>query len=70
MPSFSETWLPYIYLYGVGGIFFLAGMIIARKSNALDITKKKHRYWYKVLIFGYLYFMIIHALLIIAALYW
>lgn len=70
MPSFSETWLPYIYLYGVGGIFFVVGLIIARKSKALDITKKRHRFWYKVLIFGYLYFMLFHALSIIAALYW
>lgn len=41
MPSFSATWLPYIYLYAVGGFFFVAGLIIARKSNALDMSKKK-----------------------------
>ena len=70
MPSFSATWLPYIYLYVVGGIFFVAGIIIARKSNALDLSKKKHRYWYKVMLFGFFYFMVLHALLIIAALYW
>ena len=69
MPSFFQSWLPFIYLYGVGGLFFLTGMIIIRKSGAIDMKKKTHRYWWKVLIFGYIYFMIIHALLTIFALY-
>ncbi|NUN10438.1 MAG: hypothetical protein HUU54_14785 [Ignavibacteriaceae bacterium] len=70
MPTFSETWLPYIYLYGVGGLFFLVGMIIIRKSKSLDLNKRQHRWWKKVLIFGFLYFMIVHFIMIIAALYW
>lgn len=70
MPSFSETWLPYIYLYVVGGTFFVAGIIIARKSNALDLSQKRHKLWYNVMVFGFFYFMLFHALLIIAALYW
>lgn len=70
MPSFFNTWLPFIYLYGVGGIFFFAGMILIRKLKGIDMRKKKHRFWWKVMFFGYFYFMIIHALLIIAALYW
>lgn len=69
MPSFFESWLPFIYLYGVGGAFFLTGMIIIRKSGAIDLQKKKHRFWWKILIFGYIYFMLIHAFLTIAALY-
>jgi len=70
MPSFFNTWLPFIYLYGVGGIFFFAGMILIRKLKGIDMRKKKHRFWWKVMFFGYFYFMLIHALLIIAALYW
>jgi hypothetical protein len=70
MPSFFHTWLPFIYLYGVGGFAFLTGMIIIRRSNAIDLKLKRHRYWYRVLIFGYFYFAILHAILIIAALYW
>ena len=70
MPSFFNTWLPFIYLYGVGGLFFLIGMLIVVKSKALDLSKKRHRLWFRVLIFGFFYFAVIHAVLIIAALYW
>ncbi len=70
MLTFSDTWLPFIYLYGVGGIFFLIGMIIIRKSGAINLNKKRHKYWYRVLIFGYFYFVLMHALLISWALYW
>jgi hypothetical protein len=69
MPTFAHTWLPFIYLYGVGGAFFLSGMIIIKNSNAVNFEKKRHRYWWNVLIFGLLYFMVVHALLILAALY-
>ncbi|MDY0083412.1 MAG: hypothetical protein RBR74_09545 [Ignavibacteriaceae bacterium] len=69
MPSFENTWLPFIYLYGVGGLFFVSGLIIIRKSKAINMEKKRHRYWWKVSLFGFFYFMAIHALLILSALY-
>ena len=69
MPPFENTWLPFIYLYGVGGIFFLTGMLLIRKTGAVDFSKKLHRYWYKVMIFGFVYFVLLHTLLILAALY-
>ncbi|MCJ7552274.1 MAG: hypothetical protein MUO34_00190 [Ignavibacteriaceae bacterium] len=70
MPSFENTWLPFLYLYGVGGFCFLVGMIIVRKSGALNMNSKRHKRWFRILIFGYFYFVVIHATLIIAALYW
>ncbi|MFC2136478.1 hypothetical protein ACFLTH_17830 [Bacteroidota bacterium] len=70
MPSFFNSWLPFIYLYGVGGFFFFVGMIIARKSGALDFKLKRHRKWFYVMLFGYFYFVIMHAIWIVAALYW
>ena len=70
MPSFFNSWLPFIYLYGVGGFFFLVGMIIIRKSGAINLGIKRHRYWYRVLIFGYFYFVAFHAFFTILALYW
>ena len=69
MPTFEQTWLPYLYLYVVGGLFFLIGMITIKKTGGIDLTKKRHRYWWKVLIFGFFYFVIIHAALTLAALY-
>jgi len=70
MLTFFDTWLPYIYLYVVGGLFFLVGMIIIRKSGAVDLKNKRHLFWYRVMIFGFFYFAAMHALLNIAALYW
>ena len=69
MPDFFNTWLPFIYLYGVGGIFFFAGMYIIIKSGSLNLKRKNHIWWVKVLFGGYFFFMSLHALLIIAALY-
>lgn len=70
MPSLFDVWLPFIYLYGVGGIFFLVGMIIIKKSGAVNLKIKRHRYWYKVLILGFFYFAALHAFFTILALYW
>ena len=69
MPGFFDTWLPYIYLYAVGGLCFVAGMVIIRRAKGIDMRLKRHRFWWKVMWFGLFYFMAIHAFLIIAALY-
>ena len=52
-----------------GGIFFFAGMYIIIKSGSLNLKRKNHRWWVKILFGGYFFFMSLHALLIIAALY-
>ncbi|MBZ0179313.1 MAG: hypothetical protein K8F36_08480 [Melioribacteraceae bacterium] len=70
MISFFDSWLPFIYLYGVGGVLFTTGMVLISKSKSLDLRKKIHKFWFKVLIFGFIYFMLIHGLFTIAALYW
>jgi hypothetical protein len=70
MLSFFDSWLPFIYLYGVGGFFFLVGMIIVRRSGAINLSIKRHKFWYRVLIFGFFYFVAMHAFFIILALYW
>ncbi len=69
MLSFFDTWLPFIYLYVGGGIFFAIGLILIRKTKAMDMRLKRDRYWWKVLIFGFFYFVAIHAVVILAALY-
>ncbi len=68
--NFFNVWLPYIYLYVGGGIFFLAGMIIIRKNKAIDMRLKKDRFWWKVMIAGFFYYVILHLFLIMSALYW
>ncbi|MEE9430659.1 MAG: hypothetical protein V3V16_06430 [Melioribacteraceae bacterium] len=70
MDSFFDTWLPFLYLYGVGGFFFFVGMVLIKKTGALNFKIKRHRYWWRVLIFGYFYFVVLHAFFNILALYW
>lgn len=69
MPTILQTWIPYLYLYGVGGIFFTIGMIIIRRSKAIDLRRKRHIWWYKMMYAGFFYFMFIHALFTLIALY-
>jgi len=69
MPSFFNSWLPFIYLYVVGGIFFFSGIFLIKKTGAIDLTIKRHRYWYKVMIFGFFYFVLLHFSLTVIALY-
>jgi hypothetical protein len=49
--------------------FFLSGIIIVKRAKAYNPLNKHHRFWWKITIFGFFYFLIIHALLIISALY-
>ncbi|MBT8378102.1 MAG: hypothetical protein KJN64_02605 [Ignavibacteria bacterium] len=69
MPSFFDAWLPFIYLYGVGGIFFFSGIIIIKKSGAINLSKKRNKFWLRVMLFGFFYFVALHFLVNIAALY-
>ena len=68
MLDFSRTWLPYLYLYVVGGGIFLVGMFIILRSRSLKLERIRHREWYHILIFGLVYYMGIHGLFTFAAL--
>ena len=61
MLDFSRTWIPYIYLYGVGGGIFLIGMFIILQSRSLKPEIVRHKEWHQILIFGFLYYMGIHG---------
>jgi len=69
MISFFNNWLPFIYLYGVGGVFFFIGLYVIVKSGSLNLQKTHHKKWLKILISGFFFFFFIHAFLIVAALY-
>ncbi len=69
MPSFFNSWMPFIYLYGVGGVFFFFGIYLIVKSGSLNPEKRHHRIWLKVLLGGFFFFVLLHAILIISALY-
>ena len=68
MVDFSRAWLPYIYLYLVGGGIFSIGIYIIIKSNSLNRDRVHHRLWLHILLFGIFYYMGIHSLFTFAAL--
>ena len=68
MDLFYHSWLPFIYLYGVGGIFFVLGLIIIRRSGSLELSIPKHQRWLKILYFGFIWYMLIHGALTFFAL--
>ena len=65
---FDRVWLPYLYLYGVGGLFFFAGLYLVIKSGALDLKRRSHRRGLGVLLFGLFWYMGIHLAGTLAAL--
>ena len=43
--DFFRTWLPFIYLYGVGGIVFIVGLILILQTKALSPSYKRNKKW-------------------------
>tara|TARA_B100001250_G_scaffold403969_1_gene419206 strand:+ start:1859 stop:2071 length:213 start_codon:yes stop_codon:yes gene_type:complete len=66
--TFFNTWLPFIYLYGVGGLAFLIGMYLIIKTRSLNQEKVHHKKWLFVLIAGFFYYASIHGFFILMAL--
>ncbi len=67
MLDFSRTWLPYLYLYFVGGIAFVFGMILIIRTKALRISFNRHKKWVFILLYGFIFYAGIHALFIYLA---
>ena len=65
--SFYQTWLPFIYLYGIGGVSFLLGTFLIFKTGALRVNDPVHKKWVWVLFYGYFFYAFIHALFIYLA---
>ena len=57
-----------MYQYGLGGLLFIAGIIITIRSGSLNLNKTSHWRWFWTLIFGLVWYMCIHASLNLAGL--
>ena len=66
--TFYHTWLPFIYLYGVGGIAFSIGMFLIIRNKALILEKIHHKKWLVVRVFGFVSYAFIHGAFILMAL--
>ena len=65
--EFANTWLPFIYLYGVVGIAFVFGMLLILRTMALEVSFERHKKWLWVLIYGFLFYAGLHATFILLA---
>ena len=68
MDYFSHSWLPFMYLYGLGGLLFISGILITIRSGSLNLDSISHWRWFWTLIFGLAWYMCIHASLNLAGL--
>lgn len=67
--GFDRTWLPYLYLYGVGGLFFLTGLVLVLRSESFDRRRPGDRRWLGLLVFGFLWYAGMHGAGILAAIH-
>ena len=63
----ANPWTSYLYQYGFGLIVFLIGIYVIRRSGSCRPGRGYDRLWFGVLIGGFLFFAIGHALWIVAA---
>jgi hypothetical protein len=63
----GSPWTAFFYQYLMGGMVFAIGLLIIRRSGACDFDRPGDRFWYRVLIFGYLWYAGMHALIIFLA---
>ncbi|MBE7560453.1 hypothetical protein HS125_16535 [bacterium] len=51
----------FLYHYGLGGLLFLAGMLLAWRAGALEFSTRSQRVWVIVLLVGLLLYLAGHA---------
>ncbi len=63
----NSPWLPFIYQYSIFTIFFMFTTIIALKKNVISLSHPTERRILFEIFAGYLFFIILHASMIIIA---
>lgn len=64
-----RIWWPYLYLYGVGLLIFVVGIVIILRSGACVLASRSDRFWFGVLLFGFAWYAGIHLIWYLAAIY-
>jgi hypothetical protein len=67
--SIPEYWWPYLYQYGVGLVIFLTGLALILGYRSCVLSRRQDRFWFAVLIFGFIWYAGIHFLWYLAAIY-
>lgn len=58
----ATNWLQIAYQYGLGGLLFLITLVLVFKSGGADLQHPDDRWMLKVLIGGYLGYLLVHSL--------
>ena len=67
--TIPEYWWPYLYQYGVGLIIFLIGLALILGYKSCVLARKQDRFWFGVLIFGFIWYAGIHLAWYLLAIY-
>ncbi len=54
-------WAPYLYQYLLGGLIFVIGLWVIRRSGACDFDRPGDRRWFGYLVFGYFSYAALHG---------
>lgn len=64
----SNPWTPYGYLYGLGLVTFLIGLTVILRARSCRFGRGHDTAWFVVLLLGFAFFAVLHAVWILAAL--
>ena len=68
MEYFSHAWLPFIYQYVAGAVIFVVGLVITLRAGSFNLSMPRHRKWLAVLVLGFVWYLVLHGALTLAAL--
>jgi hypothetical protein len=57
----DAKWLPWLYQYGVGGVFFFGTLILAIRAGALRLGDPADRRLFVLLVGGFFLFLAVHG---------
>ena len=60
----ASPWTAYLYQYAMGGLVFAIGLIVIRVSGACNFERPGDRNWFRILVFGYIWYAAIHGVLV------
>jgi hypothetical protein len=64
-----EYWWPFLYQYGVGAVIFLVGLSLILGYKSCILSRRQDRFWFGVLLVGFLWYAGIHLTWHFLALY-
>ena len=64
----ANAWTNYFYLYGFGFFYTGSGVLLMLKTGACNLSRPRDRYWFKIILAGFVYFASLHAVWIYLAL--